>query len=162
MLIRYILKNVATMKKLNLYYITEISFVSIVFFTCLLLNTEPKTKTTRYCLAGSILICAIATAMQLIKSATVVNKSGLTIKAKLEDSSCEPVEVKPGESLYGIDGVKVNGRVYKACNSTKIIVKEDGDIVTLSLIGKFINWKKNAGWLDKCPEDDCWRQLFNS
>ena len=91
----------------------------------------------------------------------IENRSGEPVPVKPEDDST-PLTVEPGAVIYGIDGVKVNGRVYKACNSTIIIVKEDGDIVTLSLIGKFINWKKNAGWLDKCPEDDCWRQLFNS
>lgn len=149
------------MKKVNLYYITEISFVAMVFFACMLLNTEPKTRTYKYCLVGSILICAVATAIQLLKSATVVNNSGQPIKAKPEDGSCEPVEVKPGESLYGIDGIKVNGRVFKACDTTTIVVRKSGDVVTQSLIGKFINWKKKAGWLDKCP-DDCWKPLFNS
>lgn len=153
--------NIIAMKKLNLYYFAEFFAVASVALPIILAG-KIKVKTTVLMSVGLLVLCAVALAIQACKSATVVNKSNQTIKAKPEDSSCDPIDVKPGETVYGIDGIKVNGHVFKACDTTKIVVKKDGNVEVRSAIGKFLNKRHGGGWLDKCPEDDCWKPLFNS
>lgn len=147
------------MKNYNFYKISEKAFMAMLILICMIFANE-ETKPLRYALAITMSICSITFIIQLLKSATVVNKSDKIIMAKLEDRSCNLVEVKPGESLFGIIGIKSNGRVYKVHDTTTIVVNKDGTVKTQSLTGKFMNLF-NAGYISEAP-DESWKTLFNS
>ena len=84
----------------------------------------------------------------------------LTVKAKPEDA-CEPLlDVAPGAEHYGFDGIKANGKVFKAANGTHIVVKKDGSVKTKALTGKMVNAIR-GGVLATAP-DDCWNELFKA
>lgn len=151
------------MKNYTHYYVTELATVLIViiFGFFLIRKAEAKDKVYLYAMGVAGALALVSWILQIGKSATVINNSCETIKAKPEDCSCEPIDVKPGEKICGIDGVKVNGKVYKASDSTTIVVNSDGTVSPLSFVDKIINSGKKRGYITQCP-DDCWKPLFNS
>lgn len=151
------------MRKYTHFYITEFSLVliAISFGLFFVGNSESVEKFFLYAIGVAGFVCLVSWFLQIIKSATVFNGSDQAIKAKLVNCSDKLVDVKSGEKLCGIDGVKVNGRVYRVTRSTTIVVNKDGTVVSLSLIDKLLNSGVGSSYMDKCP-DDSWKALFNS
>ena len=117
-------------------------------------------KVNKWVVFGIVIAAAIPIAIGFCSPAKVRNNSGKTIKAKPEDNSCDPVEIKPGEEYYGADGIKVGNRVYKIVDGSHVVVGRNGKIMTTSAIGSIMNTVR-GGWLSEAP-DDCWKPLFNS
>lgn len=141
------------MKKNNNYLVADLMLAAaLVLMFC--------DKVNKWIVFGIVLAAAIPIAIGFCSPVKVRNNSRNTIKAKPEDGSCDPVDVKPGEDYYGADGVKVGDRVYKTVDGSHVIVTKNGKVVTKSAIGSIMNTMR-GGWLDKCP-DDCWKPLFNS
>lgn len=130
----------------------------MVFFLILMLC-----KNVKYSWYVGTAVAGVAFLVLAYFSKTIVtNESENIIKVKPENA-CEPlVDVEPGTKHVGLDGIKSNGRVFKARNGTHIIVKKNGNITTKSLTGKMANsFLTRAGYISKNP-DSCWESLFNS
>ncbi len=142
--------------KANLYYVTDIALVATLVLLILAIvkksNLVPFVSTLIF--AGMVLIL-----QAVCGKAKVTNNSGKPIYVKPEDGS-EPLVVKPGTEQYDIDGIKADGKVYKATDGTHIVVNADGTVTTKSLTGKFTNFVR-GGYLSTLP-DDGWKPLFNA
>lgn len=141
------------MKKLGIFNLVDIllTVAVVLYFT---------KKANPWWAAGLAVTAIIISVLARKLPGKVQNDSGKTIMAKPETGSCDPVEVKPGEFLNGIDGVKVDGRVYKAVGGSCISVNENNKIKNWSMSGCFFNLTR-GGYLSEAP-DDCWKPLFNS
>lgn len=73
--------------------------------------------------------------------------------------ACE-IDKAPHTEMYGVDGIKANGKVFKLCSGTHVEVKANGEIVTKALSAKFIN-KNIGGYLNQSPDPN-WDELFNA
>lgn len=141
------------MKNYNNYLIADLILVAaLVLMFC--------DKVNKWVVFGIVIAAAIPIAIGFCCPAKVRNNSGKTIKAKPEDNSCDPVEIKPGEEYYGADGIKVGNCVYKIVDGSHVVVGRNGKIMTTSAIGTVMNTIR-GGWLSEAP-DDCWEPLFNS
>lgn len=141
------------MKKINLYY--GIDFIAVAII-CIAFYKKVNYEYAYILLVILVVLLLIAKN----QSATVINKSKFVIFGKHEDNDSELVEIKPGETVSNIDGVKVEGRVFKAVNGTHITIKADGRIKTHSITGRILN-KIRGGYLDNAPDSD-WDWLFNA
>ena len=87
----------------------------------------------------------------------LTNESDKSVFAKPEERD-EPNELKPNETLYGLDGVKTKGKVYKLVDGTHATVTETGKVKIHSLFGKFVN--SIRGRELTAPPDKDWQKLF--
>ena len=87
----------------------------------------------------------------------LTNKSDNSIFTKPEEGD-EPKEVKPNEMLYGVDGVKSKGKVYKLVDGTHATVTGTGEVKIHSLFSKALN-AVSGGELT-APPDKGWQKLF--
>ncbi len=142
--------------KANLYAVTDITILITVLLFCLFI--VKKTSSLPFVLM-SIIAGVFWGTQAAFGKAKVTNNSGKPIYVKPEDGS-ESLVVKPRTEQYDIDGVKVNGKVYKATDGTHIVVNADGTVTTKSLTGKFLN-KFGGGYLS-APPDEGWKPLFNT
>ena len=143
------------MKKLNYYYGMD---ACLAFF--ILLKFCKNAKDWWY--VATVVTGAVLFVMAYYSKTKVTNKSDRLIKAKPEDVGKPLIDVAPGAEHYGLDGVKSNGKVFKARNGTHIVVKEDGSVRTRSITGKLFNsFLTNAGYIKKRP-DGGWDPLFDS
>ncbi len=150
--------------KANLYAGVDVSAIvvilSMIVLFCLFYAKKVDVKQF-FVIGGYIVVIpfAIGATQAIFGKAKVTNKSGKPIYVKPEDGS-EPLVVKPRTEQYDIDGVKVNGKVYKATDGTHIVVNADGTVTTKSLTGKFLN-KFGGGYLS-APPDNGRKPLFNT
>lgn len=146
------------MKKLNWYYAIDVLAALFVVFAFL----ARKYKVFNLLQGIDLLLCAAFIFVEYryaIIPSKVTNKSNEPILAKPETEN-EPVQIDPQGEMYGIDGIKVGGRVYKLHSGTHVEVKENGKIVTKSISGKLANNIK-AGYLNQSPDSN-WDELFNA
>lgn len=154
--LKYLFKNT----KLNGYLIGDISILLAVlyllFFKIPFLSKFAK---------GSLFVClfllsALSIFITLFTGKTYVkNKSKKSIFAKCENDKTV-LEVKPGECLSYIDGISVNGVVYKLSDGSSVVVKEDDSIKLLSFgLTSYIGVSK-CEELSSAPDLD-WQPLFD-
>lgn len=104
------------------------------------------------------LLLLVSLALYIFKADTKLsNESDTSVFAKPEEGD-EPNEIKPNETLYGLDGVKTKGKVYKLVDGTHATVTETGKVKIHSLFGKFVN-SIRGGELT-APPDKGWQKLF--
>ena len=142
--------------KANLYSAADIAAAATFVLFVIVILKKQDFKIVVYGVATSLLLII---AQMLFGQTKVENKSENDIAAKPENDT-EPAMVAKGSEMYDIDGVKSDGKVFKAVDGTHIVVNKDGSIWTKSVIGKFFNLGK-GGYLSTSP-DSTWDKLFNS
>ena len=88
----------------------------------------------------------------------LTNESDKSVFAKPEERD-EPNELKPNETLYGLDGVKTKGKVYKLVDGTHATVTETGEVKIHSFFSKVLN-AVSGGELT-APPDKGWQKVFD-
>lgn len=147
-------------KEINLYPIADIALIITIIVFILLIANKAAPKH----LSGAMFLCIESTLLIALVQAVlgknkVFNESEQPITAK-PDKSDLPVVINPSQSMVEVDGVKVNGKVFKISDGTHVVIDKDGNIRTKSLIGKFLN-KIHGGNLTT-PPDSGWKALFES
>lgn len=108
--------------------------------------------------AVCLILCGIFILLNMVFTDTkLTNESDTSVFAKPEEGE-EPNEVKPNETLYGLDGVKAKGTVYKLVDGTHATVTETGEVKIHSLFSKALN-AVSGGELET-PPDKGWQKLF--
>ena len=148
------------MKKLNIYYLFDclLALATVSFFL--------SKKDIKF-LYGAIILVIVTGILVWLESkegtqltqTVVTNNSDNTIKFKPEHES-EPKEIDPHTSVEGIDGIKVSGKVVKACSGTHISIGNNGQITTKALSGKVANIVR-GGFISSAP-DAAWQPLFDA
>lgn len=106
------------------------------------------------------IIALIFLGMTMVHQGTkVINKYDKDILAKDDDSDVVHT-VKSGDYKGNVDGIKVDGKVYKLPDGVRATVTRDGKIRVYSLLGKLI-YLGAGGELSKAP-DAAWDNLFNA
>ena len=142
--------------KANLYSAADIAAAATIILFVLYIMKKTSIKP----FAIIIMITSLLFGFQALFGQTKVeNQSDSNITAKPENGT-EPAMVAKGSEMYDIDGVKTDGKVFKAVDGTHIVVGKDGTVSTKSLVGKFIN-RVRGGYLSTSP-DSTWDKLFNS
>ena len=105
-----------------------------------------------------LILCGIFILLNMIFTDTMLtNESDKSVFAKPEEGD-EPNEVKPNETLYGLDGVKSGGKVYKLVDGTHATVAKTGEVKIHSIFSKALN-AVSGGELETSP-DKGWQKLF--
>ena len=93
-----------------------------------------------------------------------LNLSNLPVFYKDEtdvpDTEQAPKQIKKWTRGKKIDGVNVNGNVYKLVDSTHIVILPNGKILNVGLLSIFGNRFIGGGYLET-PPDVTWKPLFN-
>lgn len=92
-------------------------------------------------------------------SSKVENKTSETIKVKCYGRS-DYFELEPGYEMSDVEGVKVNGKVYKIICGPKVIVTKKGSVVVISLL--FILFYLFGCFRKKKSPNENWDALFNA
>ena len=139
--------------KTNLYAAVDV--MAVVAFL-LLVATIVQKKMFFYSLAtGGVALLMVAT-QALLGKTKVDNLSGKTIYTKGEED-CDATELLHGNSRYDIDGVNVEGTVYKVCDGCHTVI-ENGELKVKSITGGIINSVCGGGDMNI----DCWDKLFKA
>lgn len=134
----------------NGFLFADLLFIASVFYII-------KTK-NHYITPFALIIIAIFIYITIFHHGTkVINNSGKPIDAKDEDSDTV-YTVRPGEFRDHIDGIKVDGKVYKLPDGVRATVTKNRKIMVYSLLGYFF-YLTAGGELTKAP-DDGWNKLF--
>ena len=142
--------------RLNLYNLFDIAV--IVAFVLLLVAISEKTSIKLkhaiiYGLGSVVVAGSIATS----RKSKVTNLSNKPIYIKPEGSG-GAIEVKHGETYYGVDGVRSYNTVYKFGDGMSAVVNEDGSLTIQSIMGNvFTHLRKCALAM---PPDLYWNDLF--
>ena len=138
--------------KTNLYAAVD----KMVIITLLLLVAAIASKKMLGLAIATVSVgSAMLAAQVLFGKAKIENESGETIYTKGEED-CDATELLPGNSRYGIDGVKNQGHVYKLCDGCHAVAHKDGTMEVKSVTGKIINRIFSGGNMD------CWDELFKA
>ncbi|MCQ2272555.1 MAG: hypothetical protein MJZ72_07200 [Bacteroidales bacterium] len=150
------------MKKLNWYYAIDV--LAVLFFVLLFVFFHYRNQKVIALLAADMGLMGLFLFLEyfpknpLIPS-KVTNNMDEPILAKPETGNT-PVQIAPHAEMYGVDGIKVNGKVFKLCSGTHVEVKGNGEIVTKASSAKIIN-KYQGGYLSQSPDPN-WDELFNA
>ena len=101
--------------------------------------------------------CLMGLTTMLHHGTKVINNYDGDIFAKDEDSDAVYI-VKSGGFKNHVDGIKVNGKVYKLPDGVRATVTRSGDIRMYSLLGYLI-YIIEGGELTSAP-DSSWNKLF--
>lgn len=109
--------------------------------------------------AVCVILCGIFMLLNMVFTDTkLTNESDKSVFAKPEERD-EPNELKPNETLYGLDGVKSKGKVYKLVDGTHATVTETGEVKIHSFFSKALN-AVSGGELT-APPDKGWQKAFD-
>ena len=144
-------------KRLNLYNVFDITV--IVAFVLLLIAISEKTSIKlKHAIIfglGSVVVAGgIATSLK----SKVTNLSNKPIYIKPEGSR-GAIEVKPGETYYGVDGVKSYNTVYKFGDGMSAVVNKDGSLTVQSIMGNVFTHIRRCALA--YPPDPHWNDLFD-
>ena len=107
-----------------------------------------------------LIIYVIVIYMTIFNQGTkVINNYDKDILAKDEDSDVVHT-VKSGEYKGHVDGIKVDGKVYKLPDGVRATVTRTGKIRVYSAIG-LLFYMAGGGELTKAP-NACWDKLFST
>ena len=104
-----------------------------------------------------LMIFIIVYLMTLNQGTKVINNYNKDIRAKDADFDVVHI-VKSGEYKGNVDGIKVDGKVYKLPDGVRATVTKNGKIRVYSLFGYFL-YLTCGGELTKAP-DARWYKLF--
>ncbi|MCK9303193.1 MAG: hypothetical protein PHU62_06895 [Bacteroidales bacterium] len=144
------------MKKIDSYLIADFTALITVILFILCLRYENLFKYFTGTLAATGMLVFIHT---MFGKAQIINKTGKTICSKDEYNSTTSA-ISAGGNKNSIDGVKINGIVYKIPNGVHAIATEQNRIKVNSIIGSVAYYAK--GGLLTTPPDDSWNALFES
>lgn len=105
-----------------------------------------------------IILFAIAIYLYAHTDTWLINLSNNSVFIKPEERG-DVMEVKPGKSIYGLDGVKTKVGVYKITDGIHAIVCKSGRVWELSL-SSFVLDLAHGGMLE-APPDAGWQKLFD-
>lgn len=143
-------------KRLNFYNIFDVT-VMVAFVLFLIALSEKTSKKAINALAG-IGVSAVVGIIAMKRKSKVTNFSARSIYIKPENGSGS-IEVKPGETYYGVDGVRSYNTVYKFGDGMSAVVNKDGSLTVQSITGAvFTHIRKCALAM---PPDKDWEDLFN-
>ncbi|MCK9303504.1 MAG: hypothetical protein PHU62_10055 [Bacteroidales bacterium] len=145
------------MKKIDGYLIADFTalITVILFILCLLHKTSIKY------LGGTLAVTGILIFVQAtFGKAQIINKTGKAICSKPEIEDKPISNINDQESKSSIDGIKMNGIVYKIPDGVHAIATEQNRIKINSIIGSVAYYAK--GGLLTTPPDDSWNALFES
>lgn len=142
--------------KFNTGYLVDLAGIACVAALFYMQFGREDAKAIRF-IAFAIGILFLALVLYAFSNTKLSNESDTSVFAKPEEGD-EPNEVKPNETLYGLDGVKSKGKVYKLVDGTHATVTETGKVKIHSLFGKFVN-SIRGGELT-APPDKGWQKLF--
>lgn len=149
------------MKKLNWYYVIDV--LTVLLFVLLLVDIHFKNQKLLMFFGIDIALCGLFLIVENKKDppipSKVINNMDEPILAKPENGNT-PVQIAPHAELYGVDGIKANGKVFKLCSGTHVEVKANGEIETKALSAKFFN-KIHGGYIKQSPDPN-WDELFNA
>ena len=151
------------MKKLNWYYAIDV--LAALFFALLVFVLFAKNNKVYFLLLGiDVAVSLLFLEIEFLSKnppipSKVTNNSDDPVWAKPETGNT-PVQIAPHTEMYGVDGIKANGKVFKLCSGTHVEVKANGEIVTKALSAKFIN-KVRGGYQKQSPDPN-WDELFNA
>ncbi len=150
-----------SMKKLNWYYAIDV--LTALLLVLLLAAIHFKNQKLLMFFGIDIVLCGSFLIIESRKNppipSKVTNNMDEPILAKPENGNT-PVQIAPHTEMYGVYGIKANGKVFKLCSGTHVEVKANGEIVTKALSAKFIN-KNIGGYLNQSPDTN-WDELFNA
>jgi hypothetical protein len=79
---------------------------------------------------------------------------------KPEEGPCDPVKIKPDTPLpIAVDGININGRIFKVRSGTNVKITKDGSIITYSPISRLLNEYIDIKKMSK-TDRECWGQLL--
>ncbi len=79
---------------------------------------------------------------------------------KPEEGPCDPVKIKPDTPLpIAVDGININGRIFKVRSGTNVKITKDGSIITYSPISRLLNEYIDIKKMSK-TDRECWEQLL--
>lgn len=136
----------------NGYLFTDLLFIaSVIYFF--------KTKNYHFIPVAIIVVGIVMYITMFHHGTRVINKSGKTIKAK-DEGSAAVYDVADGNFKNHIDGILVDGTVYKLPDGVRATVTKHGKIFVSSLFGTLI-YKLSGGALKAAP-DAAWNPLFEA
>ena len=142
--------------KFNTGYLVDFGGVACVAALFYMQFGREDAKAIRF-IAIAIGVLFLALVLNAFTDTKLTNESGTSVFTKPEEGE-EPNEVKPNETLYGLDGVKTKGKVYKLVDGTHATVTETGKVKIHSIFGKLVN-SIRGGELTS-PPDNGWQKLF--
>ena len=143
-------------KRLNLYNVFDITviFAFVLFLIAISDKTSIKLKHAIICGLGLVVVVGgIATSLK----SKVTNLSNKPIYIKPEGSR-GAIEVKPGETYYGVDGVRSYNTVYKFGDGMSAVVNKDGSLTVQSIIGNVFTHIRKCAL--SAPPDSAWNDIF--
>lgn len=144
-------------KKINTYLCGDVSFV--VFLLSVIAYSFNKVSTK---FMGFVLgICAVFYVFSMIfGKAYVINESEKDIYAKDENSDTN-YKILPGHYKSNIDGISVNGVVYKITDGTKVTIDKSGKVRYNSFSAWILNKIRKIDYekLDDFAKKE-WKPLF--
>ena len=141
--------------RLNLYNLFDIAV--IVAFVLLLVAISEKTSIKlKHALIG-VGVVGIVGSIATSRKSKVTNLSNKPIYIKPEGSG-GAIEVKHGETYYGVDGVRSYNTVYKFGDGMSAVVNEDGSLTVQSIMGNVFTYLRKCSLV--MPPDPYWNDLF--
>ena len=142
-------------KRLNLYNLFDVAVIAA--FVLLLIAISEKTSIKlKHALIGVGVTGIVGGVAASLKS-KVTNLSNKPIYIKPEGSR-GAIEVKPGETYYGVDGVRSYNTVYKFGDGMSAVVNKDGSLTVQSITGGIITHFRKCALAS--PPDPGWNDLF--
>ncbi len=108
------------------------------------------------CMGATIALLAV---YYFLSDTKVTNKSGGMAFIKPEEST-KPQELQQGKSVYGVDGIKSKGKVYKIVDGTHATITDTG-IKVHSFTAKLLNAVMGSVRIPlSSPPAPDWQNLF--
>lgn len=117
-----------------------------------------KTKDISNLVVAVVVAAIILWIVALHHGTKVINRTNENVFVKGEDGD-EVFTVPSGGLKNNVDGVKVNGKVYKLPDGVRATVTKKGNIFVPSIAGSII-YLLGGGELKSAP-DPSWEKLFN-
>lgn len=151
-----------SIKHLNWYYVVDV--LAVLFVILFLMDLFLKKQKIIALLATDMGLMALFLCLEYFPKnppipSKVTNNSDAPVWAKPETENT-PVQIAPHTEMYGVDGIKANGKVFKISSGTHVEVKANGEIETKALSAKFFN-KIHGGYIKQSPDPN-WDELFNA
>lgn len=141
--------------KINTGLLLDVAVLLFLLFIFHMFKKEPKTAIAFCICAGFLSVTAF---LYVCTDTQLKNKSNDSVFAKAEESD-EVIEVKPGETIYGLDGAKTKRGVYKITDGVHSVVCKDGRVWEKSFSSFLIDLVRGGNL--SSPPDAGWQKLFD-
>lgn len=141
--------------KINTGFFVDIAaLLAVLFAVCVLKKKLKPTIAFGVCVVSA----AVSAYLYARTDTRLINKSNDSVFVKTEEGD-EVVEVKPGETIYGLDGAKTKRGVYKITDGVHAVVCKSGRVWEKSLSSFALDLVR-GGKLSS-PPDAGWQKLFD-